>query len=315
MVNSLYLWCTSKCHLVPIDMFIRVGPISPKCSRRLFRRGARLESKRVQVFLDGATSHEPPTRLRFELESKQDFCCRRNQERDFCTAKNNWGFFYQDSFKEPPDFWGLQMLVSVKVQPPSEVGTTTFPPFALWAYIIGIHNIHIRYVDKPQFWFLCCRCWPPMLVWGQRISEAAGPSQLGHLRDFYTTPRHKSTEAFSLGAGTKAALKTCHKNRCVSDPWVERKWTWAKWRHHFSRSINQKSLEDLESHHCHLFGRGQGNAYCEATGSDELDVGMWGNRGVLQVLLITKRLQRSGRCKECSSHRFFIWCMHLRHFG
>ena len=121
MVNSLYLWCTSKCHLVPIDMFIRVGPISPKCSRRLFRRGARLESKRVQVFLDGATSHEPPTRLRFELESKQDFCCRRNQERDFCTAKNKWGtFFYQDSFKEPPGFWGLQMLVSVKVQPPSD---------------------------------------------------------------------------------------------------------------------------------------------------------------------------------------------------
>ena len=62
-----------------------------------------------------------------------------------------------------------------------------------------------------------------MLVSWQRISEAAGPSQVGHLRDFYTTPRHKSTEAFSLGAGTKAALKTCHKNRCVSDPWVERK--------------------------------------------------------------------------------------------
>ena len=37
----------------------------------------------------------------------------------------------------------------------------------------------------------------------------------------------------------------------------------------------------MESHHCHLFGRGQGNAYCEATGSDELEVGMWGNRGVL----------------------------------
>lgn len=159
-------------------MFIRVGPISPKCSRRLFRRGARLESKRVQVFLDGATSHEPPTRLRFELESKQDFCCRRNQERDFCTAKNKWGtFFYQDSFKEPPGFWGLQMLVSIKVQPQSEAGAITFPTFAL-----------------------------------------TEQSQLGHLRDFYTTPRHKSTEAFSLGAGTKAALKTCHKNRCVSDP-------------------------------------------------------------------------------------------------
>ena len=40
-------------------------------------------------------------------------------------------------------------------------------------------------------------------------------------------------------------------------------------------------LEDLESYHCRLFGRGQGNAYCEATGSDELEVGMWGNRGVL----------------------------------
>ena len=128
-------------------MFIRVGPISPKCSRRLFRRGARLESKRVQVFLDGATSHEPPTRLRFELESKQDFCCRRNQERDFCTAKNKWGtFFYQDSFKEPPGFWGLQMLVSIKIEPQSEAGTITSPPFALSgsAYII---RIHIRYVD------------------------------------------------------------------------------------------------------------------------------------------------------------------------
>ena len=32
--------------------------------------------------------------------------------------------------------------------------------------------------------------------------------------------------------------------------------------------------------------------HCEATGSDELDVGMWGNQGVLQVLLITKRLER-----------------------
>ena len=88
----------------------------------------------------------------------------------------------------------------------------------------------------------------------------------------------------------------------------------SKWRHHFSRFINKKSLEDLESYHCHLFGRAKA-MHCEATGSDELDVGMWGNRGVLQVLLITKRLQRSGRCKECSSHSSFIWCMHLRHFG
>ena len=67
-----------------------------------------------------ATSHPPGSDL------------NRNQERDFCTAKNKWGtFFYQDSFKEPPDFWGLQMLVSIKAQPPSEVGTTTFPAFAL----------------------------------------------------------------------------------------------------------------------------------------------------------------------------------------
>ena len=212
------------------------------------------------------------------------------------------------------------MLVSVKVQPPSEAGTITFPTFALWAYIFGIH-IHIRYVEISQFWFLCCRCWPPMLVWGQRISEAAGPSQLGHLRDFYTTPRHKSTEAFSLGAGTKAALKTCHKNRCVSDPWVERKWAccihfqsedviflvssikslWKIWK--IWNPIIATCLDEAKAMHC------------EATGSDELDVGMWGNRGVLQVLLITKRLQRSGRCKECSSHSSFIWCMHLRHFG
>ena len=49
-------------------------------------------------------------------------------------------------------------------------------------------------------------------------------SQLGHLRDFYTTALHKSTEAFSFGAGNKAALKTCCMNHCVSDPWVERKW-------------------------------------------------------------------------------------------
>ena len=207
------------------------------------------------------------------------------------------------------------MLISVKVQPPSEVGTTTFPPFALWAYIIWIHNIHIRYVDISQFWFLCCRCWPPMLVWGQRISEAAGPSQLGHLRDFYTTPRHKSTEAFSLGAGTKAALKTCHKNRCVSDPWVERECACFKvdtpfFSFHQSKVSGRSGILSLPP-----VWTSQGNAYCEATGSDVLDVGMWGNRGVLQVLLITKRLQRSGRCKECSSHSSFIWCMHLRHFG
>ena len=80
----------------------------------------------------------------------------------------------------------------------------------------------------------------------------------------------------------------------------------SKWRHHFSRFINEKSLEDLESHHCHLFGRGQGNALW----GHRLEVGMWGNRGVLQVLLITKRLERWGRCKECSSHSSFIWCMH-----
>ena len=29
----------------------------------------------------------------------------------------------------------------------------------------------------------------------------------------------------------------------------------SKWTHHFSRFINKKSLEDLESYHCHLFGR------------------------------------------------------------
>ena len=58
------------------------------------------------------------------------------------------------------------MLVSVKVQPPSEAGTITFPTFALWAYIFGI-PIHIRCVEISQFWFLCCRCWPPTLAWAQ----------------------------------------------------------------------------------------------------------------------------------------------------
>ena len=151
-----------------VDMFIRVGPISPKCSRGLFRRHARLESERVRVFLVGATSHEPPTRLRFEPQSRKRFLHGQEQVGDF---------FFQDSFKEPPGFWGLQMLVSIKVQPQSEAGAITFPTFAL-----------------------------------------TEQSQLGHLRDFYTTVLHKSTEAFSFGAGNKAALKTCCMNHCVSDP-------------------------------------------------------------------------------------------------
>ena len=75
-----------------------------------------------------ATSHPPGSDLNWN-QSRISAAAAIKRE---IFAENKWRtFFYRGSFKAPPGFWGLQMLVSVKVQPPSETGTITFPTFAL----------------------------------------------------------------------------------------------------------------------------------------------------------------------------------------
>ena len=77
-----------------------------------------------------ATSHPPGSDLNWN-QSRISAAAAIKKEIFARPRTSGELFFNQDSFKEPPDFWGLQMLVSVKVQPPSEAGTITFPTFAL----------------------------------------------------------------------------------------------------------------------------------------------------------------------------------------